>query len=97
LEGAETDVEEMKIGMVYIVDREKMVSKYFYFFVFIVFNFCYCFIVCAMLRDKVGVRMSSAVRCYEVSEMCEGEARVSLGEGKASEYGSKGGEEERSN
>jgi hypothetical protein len=40
-EGAETDAEELRVGMVYIVDRKKMVSEIFialfYRFKFFVF------------------------------------------------------------
>jgi hypothetical protein len=34
LEGAETDAEGVKIRMIYITDKEKMVSNFFFFFFF---------------------------------------------------------------
>jgi hypothetical protein len=93
-EGAETDVEGINIGMVYIVDREKMVHIKFYFFVFIIFNFCDCFIVHAVSRDQISAGMSSSARCYEVLEVHQGMARVSLGEREAGEHGREGGKKE---
>jgi hypothetical protein len=96
-EGRETDMEGAEIGTVYIVDRERMVSKIFYFFVFIVLIFVLLYVVCMMSRDKVGVRVPGTTWHDEVLKMRQGEAGVSLGEGEASKCRGEGDEKEGSN